>query len=301
MPNNQVWTDKQKEVWGPTPPKKTGLTSEEIYQMRQLAATLTAEQIAQKLERPVATVRRFLEREELATPEMQGESRERWLLRQKLIKRHYWPNVKSQFSEENNEVEYFTQEWINWMEQFGDDVTHSEEIQLKDAITVDILINRSMVERNRALEYIKKLEIEIQKEQVLANPDEARIVRMEEQVNMTRATLGEYTNEYTRLLKEKNALHEDLKSTRDQRVKKIEDSETTFATYIKMLDSDDVRRRTGEEIELMRIAKERAKKTLSELHIFGDGKGDLPLLTPETYLEYKKKEEEPETKEEDKQ
>jgi phosphoserine phosphatase len=40
----------------------------------------------------------------------------------------------------------------------------------------------------------------------------------------------------------------------------------------------------GDEAELMKLAKDKSKKKLSEVHIYSDGEGDLPLLTPETVL-----------------
>ena len=70
----------------------------------------------------------------------------------------------------------------------------------------------------------------------------------------------------------------------DQRIKRIEDSKTTFSGLLRALDEEDLRRRMGDEAELMKLAKDKSKKKLSEVHIYSDGEGDLPLLTPETVL-----------------
>ena len=54
---------------------------------------------------------------------------------------------------------------------------------------------------------------------------------------------------------------------------------------MKSLEDETIRARVGEDIEIMRLAKERAKKDLSEYHTFSDNFVDQPLLTPETVKE----------------
>jgi hypothetical protein len=77
----------------------------------------------------------------------------------------------------------------------------------------------------------------------------------------------------------------DLKGTREQRIKAIEDSKQTFASLVKQIATDsDFRTRIGLDMEKMRLAAEKEKERLSEYHEYEDGTVDQPFLTPETLL-----------------
>ena len=77
----------------------------------------------------------------------------------------------------------------------------------------------------------------------------------------------------------------DLKGTREQRIKAIEDSKQTFASLVKQIATDkSFRTKIGVDMEKMRLAMEKEKERLSEYHEYLDGTVDQPLLTPETLL-----------------
>ena len=75
----------------------------------------------------------------------------------------------------------------------------------------------------------------------------------------------------------------DLKGTREQRIKAIEDSKTTFASLIKKIIMDgDFRKTAGVEMEKMRLAMDVERDRLSKAHTYEDGITDQPFLVPET-------------------
>ena len=75
----------------------------------------------------------------------------------------------------------------------------------------------------------------------------------------------------------------DLKGTREQRVKAIEDSKLTFASLVKKIaTSPQFRNKIGIDMEKMRLAMENEKERLSEYMQYNDGQVDQPFLTPET-------------------
>ena len=75
----------------------------------------------------------------------------------------------------------------------------------------------------------------------------------------------------------------DLKGTREQRIKAIEDSKVTFAALIKKIILDgDFRHETGVEMEKMRLAMDIERDRLSQAHVYEDGITDQPFLTSET-------------------
>ena len=202
-----------------------------------------------------------------------------------LHKKYFWLELKEQFSD--NELKYFESSWIALMLQFKEDILPAEEIQIKQLVTIEILINRSMKERRKHMEEIEKLQKEINAEYKLEEDlrDAAKLANLEQQIACARNSIGQYTTEYTKLLGEQKTINTNLKATRDQRIKRIEDSKTTFAGLLRALDDEDLRRRMGDEAELMRLAKDKSKEKLSQVHIFSDGQGDFPLLTPEVVEE----------------
>jgi hypothetical protein len=75
----------------------------------------------------------------------------------------------------------------------------------------------------------------------------------------------------------------DLKGTREQRIKAIEDSKTTFASLIKKIILDgDFRKQAGTDMEKMRLAMDAERGRLAAAHTYEDGITDQPFLTPET-------------------
>jgi hypothetical protein len=275
----------KKKTKGAT--KRGPLSKEEMFKIKQLHNQgKTLDEIMQLTGRAGDSIIKFLN----AQKEKEGDARatDREALRAALMNKYYWPDIEKQFS--SSEVIYFRETWCEYMKQFGDDVTFSEEMQVKDIITVDILIDRSMKERQATNVYIDELQKKLDKEYASSVPDNVTISNLEEQIQTARSSLSEYTVEYAKLLDKKKDLGRDLKMTRDQRKQKIEDSTTTFSAYIKALQDEDLRLKTGEEINLMKVAKDRAKQKLSEVHVYGDGVADLPLLTPETFLAYKQQE-----------
>ena len=201
-----------------------------------------------------------------------------------LHKKYFWKELLFQFHED--EITYFESSWIALVLQFKEDILPAEELQIKQLVTIEILINRSMKERRKHMEEIEKIQKEINKEYALDEDlrDAAKLANLEQQIAYARNSIGQYTTEYTKLLGEQKTINQNLKATRDQRIKRIEDSKTTFSGLLRALDEEDLRRRMGDEAELMKLAKDKSKKKLSEVHIYSDGEGDLPLLTPETVL-----------------
>ena len=75
----------------------------------------------------------------------------------------------------------------------------------------------------------------------------------------------------------------DLKATREQRIKRLEDSKQTFIGWVRNLMSNpDTRREIGIEMEKMRLAMNKEAERLSEYHKYEDGLIDQPFLTPDS-------------------
>lgn len=261
-------------------------TKEEKQKLFDLVAKgLSTEEIAQKIGRRKVIIDKWVRQFHLDSqnqaPEKVKET-ERILF--ELHKKHFWKELKNQFSD--NELKYFESDWIALLMQFREDVLPAEEMQIKQLVTLNILINRCMHERKKHMDEIDRLQRDITEEY---NKDESikdisRLANLEQQKAYAQNSIGTYTTEYTKLLGEQKEINKNLKATRDQRIKRIEDSKTTFTGLLKALDDEEVRRRMGDEADLMRIAKDKAKENLSMYHEYSDHVLDLPMLTPESVM-----------------
>ncbi len=169
------------------------------------------------------------------------------------------------------------------IKQFREDVLPAEELQIKQFITIDILINRSMKERKRHISETEKLQKLVDKE--YEKPEDQRdvpkLANLETQLSFARNSIASYTNEYTKLLNEQQKISKDLKATREQRIKRIEDGKSSWVGLIRMLEDEAIREKEGREMEILALATDKAKSKLYEYHNFADKNVDIPILNPE--------------------
>ena len=267
-------------------PKKRGqLSTEEQNFIRENYGIISIEKIATHLNRSESPIRRFIE--DNSVFENSEEAREYEILKEKLRAKSFWSEIKHQFDENSGELTYFENTWVNLIKQFREDVLPAEELQIKQFITIDILINRSMKERKRHIAETEKLQKMVDVEYAL--PEDARdiprLANLETQLSFARNSISNYTNEYTKLLNEQQKISKDLKATREQRIKRIEDGKSSWIGLIRMLEDEQIREREGKEMEILRKATKSAKNKLSEYHDYEDGIVDRPFLTPETIEE----------------
>ena len=76
-----------------------------------------------------------------------------------------------------------------------------------------------------------------------------------------------------------------LKGTREQRIKRIEDSKETIVGWMRnLLLHPEERMKIGIDMEKMRLAADAECERLSEWHKYEDETLDQPFMTPETVL-----------------
>ena len=101
-------------------------------------------------------------------------------------------------------------------------------------------------------------------------------------MSFARNSIANYTNEYTKLLAEQQKISKDLKATREQRIKRIEDGKSSWIGLIRMLEDEQLREKQGREMAILDLATNKYKQKLSEYHTYEDNTVDRPFLTPET-------------------
>jgi uncharacterized protein Smg (DUF494 family) len=145
-----------------------------------------------------------------------------------------------------------------------------------------------MKERKRHISETEKLQRLVDKE--YEKPEDQRdipkLANLETQLTFARNSIASYTNEYTKLLAEQQKISKDLKATREQRIKRIEDGKSSWVGLIRMLEDEEIREKEGREMVILNMATEKAKQKLSSYHQYQDGKVDIPLLTPEVILKH---------------
>ena len=265
--------------------KKRGqLSLDEEKFIRDSYGSLSIEQIANHLNRNINPIKRYIKENNITTLNNEEELKESETLRQKLYSKTFWTEIKRQFDEETGELQYFEDTWINLIKQFREDVLPAEELQIKQFITIDILINRSMKERKRHIAETEKLQRLVDKEYEKSEDqrDIPRLANLETQLSFARNSIANYTNEYTKLLGEQQKISKDLKATREQRIKRIEDGKSSWIGLIRMLEDEELREREGREMEILALATEKYKEKFSEYHQYLDNTLDKPFLSPET-------------------
>ena len=106
---------------------------------------------------------------------------------------------------------------------------------------------------------------------------------MERQVASLKASQESLNKDYRELQTKKNSMLKEMKATREQRVKRLEDSKQSFTSWLAHLMSNpEIARAYGMEMEKMRLAMGKEKERLSQFHKYQDEIVDQPFLTPDT-------------------
>lgn len=261
--------------------KKRGqLSLDEEKFIRESINILSIEEIADQLNRNIDPIKRYIDEEQLYSLDDKSENE---ILKRKLRSKTFWNEIVRQFDEDSGELQYFEDTWVGLIKQFREDVLPAEELQIKQFITIDILINRSMKERKRHISETEKLQKLVDKEYEKKEEDRdiPKLANLETQLSFARNSIASYTNEYTKLLNEQQKISKDLKATREQRIKRIEDGKSSWVGLIRMLEDEAIREKEGKEMEILALATDKAKQKLYEYHNFTDHNVDCPILNPE--------------------
>ena len=261
--------------------RKGRFSKEEIAFIEQECESTPPEKIAESLSRDVGSVRKII-KEKLG----KGLTRQEEIVHKAgydLRSRPYWGDLKEQFTPE--ELDMFVYHWSRIIAQFRDDVFPTEELQVVDAIKLEVLMNRALKEQKHSAESVASFEKLIleERQKDFADQDTDTIFNLERQIAVLRAATESISKDYKDLQTKKNSMLKELKGTREQRVKRLEDSKQNFTGWLrKLIEDPHFGYQIGKEMEKMRLAMEHEQGRLSEYHKYEDGLVDQPFLTPET-------------------
>lgn len=257
--------------------KRGRISKEEERIIERLIRDVPVEDIAAQLDRDVNSVDEFIKRKfryGLSSEEEAAYS---------LEDRPYWLELRQQFTED--ELELFKYHWSRIIAQFKDDVFPTEELQVVDVIKLEILMNRCLKGNKENIEQINTYDHMIKDERSRDKDqrDHDYIINLERQVASLRASQESLNRDYRELQAKKSSMLREMKGTREQRIKRLEDSKQSFTSWVsQLLQNPDLIKKYGIEMEKMRIASEKEKERLMKYHKYEDGVIDQPFLTPDT-------------------
>ncbi len=257
--------------------KKGRFSKEEERTIGRLINSMTPEDIAIQLDRDTESVVNFIKRKFNV-----GTSREEQAA-YSLENRPYYKELRQQFTDE--ELELFKYHWSRMVSQFKNDVLPTEEVQIVDTIKLELLMNRCLKGNKENIEQINTYDHMIQDERARDKDqqDIDYIINLERQVASLRASQESLNKDYRELQAKKSTMLKEMKGTREQRIKRLEDSKLSFTAWVgTMMQDPDIMKKYGIEMEKMKLAMENEKARLSVYHKYEDGTIDQPFLTPDT-------------------
>jgi chromosome segregation ATPase len=112
------------------------------------------------------------------------------------------------------------------------------------------------------------------------------IINLERQIASLRASQESLNRDYRELQTKKASMLREMKGTREQRIKRLEDSKQSFISWVaNMMQDPETMKQYGIEMEKMKMAMLKEKERLSAFHKYEDGLVDQPFLTPDTVQE----------------
>lgn len=261
---------------------KTGrLTIEERDYIKMNFRRLSYTEMATKLDRRMEPIKKYVER--TLGQNLVGVDEKASKAEFDIKRRPYWKDLEKQFSKD--ELEMLVFHWKRAMSQFKDDIFSTEEIQILDAIKLEILQNRLLIQQQESMIAIEGFQavLKLEKEKPTIDQDPVMLVTLQEQVASLLAAQESIGRNYQSLQQEKNKLFRESKATREQRIKRLEESSTSFVGWLtEVLNNPMLRRELGLRMEKMRLATLKERDRLSDFHQYGDGSLDRPLLSCDT-------------------
>lgn len=263
--------------------KKTGkLTIEEINFIVSQKEKMTVEEIATTLNRRPAVIADYVHQNLGVTNVQKIDLEAKYHLRS----RPFYGHLQQQFTDE--ELKVLDYHYRKMYSQFKDDVFHTEEMQILDICKLEVLCDRILRSQGESRQKISDLEYDISmaKQGDKASWDNVFISLCERQIASLQISLKSMSDEYRDLMARKASAFKDIKGTRDQRVKNIEDNKRTWTELMTLLIEDrDFRKQVGLEIEKYRLSMQEEIERLSKPIVYEDGTVDRPLLNSETVNE----------------
>ena len=258
--------------------KKGRISKKEDRFIRDNLESMSVEQMAEELDRNPNSLANYVKKNYNIGVTKEEEASF------SLEDRPFYRELREQFTA--GELELIKYHWGRIIAQFSSDVLSTEELQIIDVVKMEVLMNRCLKSNKDNIDSINRCERELDSLLVSANPEDMeRALNLERQLGALRASQESLNRDYRDLQSKKSSMLREIKGTREQRIKRFEDSKESFSAWMaNLMQNPEQLRELGLEMEMMRIAKEREKGRLSAYHKYDDGQVDQPFLNAETVL-----------------
>jgi hypothetical protein len=254
--------------------KKGALSKTEKRYIEDWIAEKDEIAMAELLNRSVAQVKRYKDEYLAGAPRLVTKRSEAEEFRRELHGQTMYKRLQEEFSK--LELTYFESDYIDLRRQFTD-LTPTESKQLFNLITLDIFMHRHNKDRVKITAETDKIEVDIKTEKDKPRPDQDKLDKWYERLQGLRSIANNQTREYNELLTKHQAILKDLKGTRDQRIKSINDR-GKFMSVLQEMEIEDRRRYAGQLSGIMDLAVEKEMERLSTPITYMDGEIDIPIL-----------------------
>lgn len=266
----------------PIEKKRGALSDEEKRIIKEFAPSKTIEEIAELINRNAGPVIKYMKAEGLVDSGLSEEEMDRIEIRTKLQQQVFWKTTKDNLS--SAEIDFFIDSWTRYVEQFDNDCQPTEELQIKDLVMIDIMQNRLMTSHKENLAETKRmgqlLEGELEKQPT--SRDKEMLNKYTQVITSLTEAATKHNQDIIKFQAEKHKMLDGLHATRKERVKGVENYKEDWGGLMRSLESEEAREKEGIEMELRRIAADKAKKKLGNLHVYLDHKVDQPIFNSDT-------------------
>lgn len=245
--------------------------------------TMSVDEMGKILNRHPALVKKVIKTQESLLPEAESNS-----VRIHLKRSLHWKHLKEEFIEtELNKIE---DQYIKFVQQFREDVTATEEVQILNLIKLEILMDRNLKGKMKISGTIARYESMIESLlgpvdgnfAALSENDRNIIMDLENKKQAALSVESSRTNELVILYKEHNVLMERVMGSRDQRITEVLNTKVSFMGMVKELLERDKQEKDSRLIELSKKSVEKEFKRLAAPHSYEDNVVDNPILCSDT-------------------
>lgn len=264
--------------------RRGSLTKAELKFIDDFKESMSVESIAKQLNRSPDAIKRSIGKLSTMVTSIDVSEGDvnRKRIQNDLRNSNFFAGLKKQFNA--IELQYFMEKWVDLMEQFQGDIHASEESELKDLITLEILANRLLVENKALNEQNNPLQLSLNTEYGLDEGmrDEKKINRLRASIAGNQDRVDKNLRSYKDLIDRSEKTRKSMNASREQRTKDLTNSKINFTHYLKLLQEYHQRVETGREMEIMKMAKDKAQQNMQVPIKYKDGNVDIPVLNEES-------------------
>jgi len=243
---------------------------------------LTVEEIGKELRRSPETIRKHIE-EYVRGQQAAGEITKVVINDLKL--QAFFPELMEQYTKRELQVIEF--HWNSLIQQFREDVLHTEKMQILQFGETMVDISRVKKREKAAEEHIEKLEQRLSELHDIPKDErppnwEMKVSGIDRQLADLRNVSKPVTEEKNKLVRQANDLLTSLKATRTQRVNVATDARMDFVSLLKVLADEKFRAGAVRHNHLMQLSAQLVRLKLYGDHHYIDGTYDKPILNSES-------------------